>query len=278
MMSFSPVGVYEWTPQEAHRHHTITQTLRQGFESHGFQAVRSPVIDDLNSLRPGLDETLISSLIHIHHHGHTHRILRPDHTTPIARMVATRMPTQLPLKLYYMAPIFRQPTHDWEAMEQFQAGCEWIGPSDQEADWHTLALCLSQLQQIGLTQLAVDIGHVGFLAPYSPQEKRALLDGDYVALGHVPQRGGLELTTPIPELGTLFRRIQSSEWAPCVSVFTGLVPTLSYYTGFVFSVMAPGFRAPIATGGRYDGLMSRFGLPCPAVGFAIHLNEIMDHT
>lgn len=276
MMSFSPVGVFEWTPQEAQRHHTITQTLSRGFESNGFQAVRNPVIDDLASLRPGLDPSLRSSLIHIHHQGHPPRILRPDHTTPIARMVATRMRDQLPLKLYYMAPIFRQPLHDWEAMEQFQAGCEWLGPADRAADWEILHLCLSQLRHIGLTQLAVDIGHVDFLSPYSPQEKQALLQGDYVTLGHVPQRGGRSLADPIPELAALISRVETSEWAPCVSVFTGLVPTLSYYTGFVFSVMAPGFRTPIATGGRYDGLMSRFGLSCPAVGFAIHLNELVE--
>lgn len=275
-MSFSPVGVYEWTPQEAQRHHLITQTLSQGFEEHGFHAVRNPVIDELHSLSPGLDDSLRSSLIYIHHQGHTPRILRPDHTTPIARMVATRLRDQLPLKLYYMAPIFRHPSNDWDAIEQFQAGCEWIGPDDRAADWDILHLCLSQLHRIGLTQLAVDIGHVDFLSPYSDQDKQALLQGDYVSLGTLPQRGGMALAAPIPELGALLTQVQASKWAPNVSIFTGLVPTLSYYTGFVFSVMAPGFRSPIATGGRYDGLMSRFGLACPAVGFAIHLNEMIE--
>ncbi len=45
----------------------------------------------------------------------------------------------------------------------------------------------------------------------------------------------------------------------------------SYYSGIVFEAYAPGAGAPVAVGGRYDGVGARFGRPRPAVGFAITL-------
>ena len=45
-----------------------------------------------------------------------------------------------------------------------------------------------------------------------------------------------------------------------------------YYSGIVFEAYAPGVGAPVAMGGRYDGLGERFGRARPAVGFAIALD------
>lgn len=277
MTPFSPVGVYELTPTEANHHQTLTQVLSKGFESAGYAAVRTPVIDDLTSLLPGLDQSLVQSVLPLHHPDVPDAILRPDHTTPIARLVASRMAHQLPVKVYYCAPIFRRPAHDWDAIEQFQAGCEWIGEAHSHADMAILELCVQQLSQLGIQELAIDIGHAQLTRSLSDAHRHALLAGDYAALGWLPQRGGIELAQDIPDLESLFLSVQTQSYASRVHLYQGLTPALSYYTGFVFSVMAPGYRRPIATGGRYDGLMGRFGLPAPAVGFAIHLNDILDH-
>ncbi len=277
MTPFSPFGVYELNPSEAHHHHTLTRQLADGFESAGYLAVRTPVIDDLKSLIPGLDDSLLPSVLPLHHPDVPDAILRPDHTTPIARLVASRMSHQLPVKVYYCAPIFRRPAHDWDAIEQFQAGCEWIGESGPHADTAILDLCIHQLSQLGIQDLAIDIGHVQLTQTLSVTHRQALLSGDYSTLGWLPKRGGIDLAQGIPDLESLFHSIQSKSYSNRVYLYQGLVPTLSYYTGFVFTVMAPGYRRPIATGGRYDGLMGRFGLSTPAVGFAIHLNDILDH-
>jgi ATP phosphoribosyltransferase regulatory subunit len=46
---------------------------------------------------------------------------------------------------------------------------------------------------------------------------------------------------------------------------------LGYYTGLTFAGYAPGSGSAVAAGGRYDGLLARFGRPDPAIGFAVDL-------
>jgi len=56
-----------------------------------------------------------------------------------------------------------------------------------------------------------------------------------------------------------------------VAVDLGEVMGLGYYTGITFAGYAPGAGSQVAAGGRYDGLLARFGRPGPAIGFAIDL-------
>ncbi len=52
-----------------------------------------------------------------------------------------------------------------------------------------------------------------------------------------------------------------------------LFPPSSYYNGIVFSVIYKGEE--IVVGGRYDGLLERFGKKAPAAGFAINLLSLV---
>lgn len=45
-----------------------------------------------------------------------------------------------------------------------------------------------------------------------------------------------------------------------------------YYTGVVFKGYAAGYGMPVLTGGRYDKLISDFGVDMPATGFAVNVN------
>jgi ATP phosphoribosyltransferase regulatory subunit len=55
--------------------------------------------------------------------------------------------------------------------------------------------------------------------------------------------------------------------------------SLEYYTGFVFQIFSPklGATNPIASGGRYDGLLADMGAPqaVPAVGSCIHTERLL---
>jgi ATP phosphoribosyltransferase regulatory subunit len=54
-----------------------------------------------------------------------------------------------------------------------------------------------------------------------------------------------------------------------------LTRDISYYSGIVFEVFANGVGAPVALGGRYDGLLASFGAPAPAVGFTYEIERLM---
>ena len=47
-----------------------------------------------------------------------------------------------------------------------------------------------------------------------------------------------------------------------------------YHTGVVFNVYMEGLGSAVASGGRYDSLLSHFGFDAPAVGFSILLRKV----
>ena len=56
----------------------------------------------------------------------------------------------------------------------------------------------------------------------------------------------------------------------------GAIRDFDYYTGVIFEGYGPDFGRPIAQGGRYDGLLARFGRPAPATGFMVQLDMVAE--
>ena len=54
----------------------------------------------------------------------------------------------------------------------------------------------------------------------------------------------------------------------------GLVNRNDYYTGVVFRGYLPGSGDTILSGGRYDGLLAKFGTPMPAIGFGVDVEAV----
>ncbi len=59
-----------------------------------------------------------------------------------------------------------------------------------------------------------------------------------------------------------------------VQLDLGLLRDLGYYTGAILEVYDPAVGDVIGGGGRYDGLMGRFGRELPAAGFALDLERV----
>jgi ATP phosphoribosyltransferase regulatory subunit HisZ len=70
--------------------------------------------------------------------------------------------------------------------------------------------------------------------------------------------------------------VDDAGFADAVTFDFGLFQDLTYYSGVIFEAYAPGVGLPIASGGRYDGLLQRFEWDAPAVGFAISLDRLHD--
>jgi ATP phosphoribosyltransferase regulatory subunit len=54
-----------------------------------------------------------------------------------------------------------------------------------------------------------------------------------------------------------------------------LLNSLNYYTGILFEGYAADLGFPICSGGRYDDLLSRFGMNTPSTGFAIKMDRLV---
>ena len=66
-----------------------------------------------------------------------------------------------------------------------------------------------------------------------------------------------------------------------VNLDLGAIRDFDYYTGIIFEGYGPDLGRPVAQGGRYDGLLERFGRPAPATGFMVQLDlvwEMLTHA
>ncbi|HYN87424.1 MAG TPA: ATP phosphoribosyltransferase regulatory subunit, partial [Ardenticatenaceae bacterium] len=79
----------------------------------------------------------------------------------------------------------------------------------------------------------------------------------------------------IRRLTDVYERLQAYGVGHRITVDLGEVRGMDYYTGVTFEVFAPGSGYAIASGGRYDDLLTRFGSDWPAVGYAIQLERAM---
>jgi ATP phosphoribosyltransferase regulatory subunit len=59
-----------------------------------------------------------------------------------------------------------------------------------------------------------------------------------------------------------------------VLIDLGLLRDLGYYSGAILEVYDPALGHVLGGGGRYDGLLARFGRDLPAAGFALYLERV----
>ena len=96
-------------------------------------------------------------------------VLRPDNTTPMARIAATRLKNApLPIKLYYNQNVYRV-SHGYSGKrcEFTQTGIEIIGGDRKKTDIEALITAIRTLREIsaffgGNIKYNLEIGHAGF--------------------------------------------------------------------------------------------------------------------
>lgn len=195
-----------------------------------------------------------------------------------------------------------------------QVGCEFVGVAGPAADAEVIAAAVAALEAMGLPAFTVAIGSTSVLesmlaatptkdvwreAMMEALRARNLVELDTlvsgvdlspsarVALARVPRiRGGREaieecasLVAPLcpgaaDDLGALWDLLEKAGVDSRCVVDFGTLRSFDYYTGMVLEAYSPGLGVPLGGGGRYDGLLSRFGNPSPAAGFALTLERV----
>ena len=191
----TPRGTKDFLPKDARHKRWIEETLLELFACWNYQEIVTPtmeyqsVVTAEGALGPG------DNLYRFFEKEGELIALRPDATTPVARLVAARLKEEpKPIRLCYSANVFRYAEpHAGRRREFYQAGVELVGSSSYRADAETIALAVQALKAVGLKDFRIDIGHVDFYngilehGRLSNSERRrirtALLKKDYVALG-----------------------------------------------------------------------------------------------
>jgi len=166
-----PTGTRDLLPDETARVRQVATGVLERMRRWGYREVTTPTLEYLDVLVWGEGSAAGDQLFKLVDRGGEILALRPEMTTSVARLVATRLRTApLPLRLAYAGQVFRWREAGSGRLREFpQVGCELIGAGTLEADAEIVALAVEALAAAGVGQFSISLGHVGFL--------RALLAG-----------------------------------------------------------------------------------------------------
>jgi ATP phosphoribosyltransferase regulatory subunit len=298
-----PAGMRDLLPQEAAARRALAQRVLSRFTLHGYGLVTLPVFEFAEVLERGLGMLDPADVLRfVEPESGEVAALRPDMTPQIARLIATRLRDRPPpLRIAYEGTVLRRRSGRARKHKQIpQVGVELAGVAGPAGDIELLAVAAEGLRGAGLDRFTIDVGDAGIvraLLTDRPAHEQARLSeamarkdeaaiDDPTLRALVTMQGGREAlleglrllaSTPAAaasrRLLALFDEATARGLAPRLVADLGEVRGFAYYTGTIFHAYAEGTGDAIASGGRYDELLARFGCPMPASGFAVDLDR-----
>jgi ATP phosphoribosyltransferase regulatory subunit len=219
---------------------------------------------------------------------------------------------QLPARFFYFANSFRQSgPQKGQKRVLNQAGLEFIGAEGISADLEILNILINLLRKSGLKDFKIAIGHVGFFEGAAgwfglngqgyETVKENLISKNHVALkeylaaidfakaevfmdmikpakdfkdfkGPCSGISNKKVSASIEYLKQACSVLDGLGFAENIIIDLSIMRDFGYYSGLIFEIYAPGISEMVGSGGRYDGLLKKFGLDVPATGFAIDVD------
>jgi ATP phosphoribosyltransferase regulatory subunit len=305
-------GTRDVLPPESTRLLDVQARILERFRMHGFREVITPALEYSEVVE---EAKMRDAAFKLFDPDNQMLLLRPEMTTPIARLVAQRLRNSPPPhKLSYSLPVYRRAgVGRGQSAEFHQAGVEVVGSTSPGEDAGTIALLVDVLESAGLRDFVVVLGQTAFYEGYlrrtAPEAASELLAAlaakDLVRVDEISETSAAaahgartipRLVGPAQDSSILEKAARFAEGDAAgalqnlrdilahldafgrlgsVMLDLGLIGRHNYYTGVVYEVYAAGLGFTVANGGRYDNLLRRFGEPLPATGFAISLERLL---
>ncbi len=307
----APRGTTDILPEEQVYWRYIEQKAARICQLYGYERIDSPAFEDTSlftrSVGAGTD-IVEKEMYSFTDKGGNQLTLRPEGTAPVCRAYLEHgfHSRPQPVKLYYLAPIFRYERPQAGRYRQHcQFGCEAIGDDDPSLDAENIELAWQFFHSLGLQHLTLQLnsigcrkcrpGYLGVLKEYYAGHAAALcndcrkrlnrnllrlLDCKQPSCQDAADQAPRSTDHLCPQCREHFDRLIT-----CLNrlkiPFTlnhRLVRGLDYYTRTVFEIQPEngGAQSTICGGGRYDDLIEEIGgRPTPAIGFAIGLERII---
>jgi ATP phosphoribosyltransferase regulatory subunit len=154
----------------------------------------------------------------------------------------------------------------------YQQLLEELGVEPQARDSVLTSLATHDL--VGLEQKLIEAGVDAERVPACVQLTQ--LRGGKEVLEEARGLGGAAVERALVRLSETYDELERRGAAKRVQIDLGLLRDLGYYSGAIIEVYDPALGHILGGGGRYDGLMKRFGLDLSAAGFALYLERV--HT
>ena len=152
------------------RRRQVQHKLERHFQLCGYQPIDLPILENTELyLRKSGEE--ISARLYEFDFKNRRIALRPELTASLVRAYVERLQDEaLPLRLQYGGPVFRYEKPQQNRYRQFtMAGAELLGASGAKADAELLHLACRGLEQVGIKDYKLVIGHTAALEGYLRQ-------------------------------------------------------------------------------------------------------------
>ncbi len=219
---------------------------------------------------------------------------------------------QLPARFFYFANSFRQSgLSKGKPRVVSQAGLELIGSSGFVSDIEVLAILITILKKLKIDNFKVGLGHIKIVEGLcdwlkldlrtGELVKNNLVSNNFVEIGELvskkdskkaglfmellkPQKdmekiSGLlsdidekKVTDSFSYLKKVYDALKELELNDYMLLDLSIIRNFEYYSGLLFEVYCPRTIDLLGSGGRYDGLIKKFGLDVPATGFALDVD------
>jgi histidyl-tRNA synthetase len=307
----APRGTQDILPSEQTYWRYIENTAAAVAALYGYARIDTPVFEEsglfVRTVGAGTD-IVEKEMYTFTDLGGSQMTLRPEGTAPVCRAYVERGMASLtqPVKLYYLAPIFRYERPQAGRFRQHhQFGFEAIGEAGAALDAEVIDMAWRFFETLGLKGLTLQINSIGcpecrpaYLAAlrehYQGQsgvlcaDCRVRLEKNTLRLLDCKQPTCQALSASAPRsidclcasCGEHFAQLkQHLDWLKLpFNVNSSLVRGLDYYTRTVFEIqpLVEGGQSTIGGGGRYDGLIEQLGgRATPGVGFATGIERIV---
>jgi len=298
-------GFRDFLPSEARKRQYVINTLKQMFESYGFEPLETPALEYEEIMLGKYGDEGDKLMYRFEDNGKRKVALRYDQTVPLARVVAQyQNELPMPFKRYQIQNVWRAENPQKGRFREFlQCDVDIVGSVSSLADAEVIAVAAKSLEKLGFKNFKILINDRTIFQELAKNEKIEKKNLPFVirAIDKLKKVGRekviIELTqeglpkdkalsilqsmegmSPTERLGEVLFYLKSNfEKINCVFSPT-LARGLDYYTGMIFEVEIDGYSAgSVAGGGRYDNLIGMFaGKDIPAVGFSFGFDRLME--
>ena len=310
-----PLGIKDYSLDTIKKLDYVKEIFFMEVETNGYEKVITPLFENIDSISVGSkDDDTKKIMKMIDPLSGDVLGLRSDKAPQIARYVTSNFSKEdLPIRLSYSERIIRNNLDsNKDPREIFQIGCESIGTEGVVNDLELIQLGSQILKKLGFPRQVVTlnssllVNYILSKLEFSKDQIKTLFykkDFDSISLLSksklVPKREKefiKKIVMPFVlnkkiKLGSFPKTIQKEiedisflkqeleNINPEIECVLDLldVRDFNYYSNVTFDISVPEIKDHIMSGGRYNNLLSNYGLNVPAMGFALNVLPILQN-
>lgn len=164
LQNLIPQGVEDTHSNVYEAKERIVTNIKEVFKTFGYRQILTPTFEYYDLFLKSKRTIRRNEMFKLIDSNGEILVLRPDITTPIARMAASYKNIQgKNLKFFYSTNIFRINKDNNNTKREFtQAGIEYIGNSSEDADGEILACAIECFLKCNIQDFKMDIGQAAF--------------------------------------------------------------------------------------------------------------------